>query len=116
MSQDYQTHQLNTEEGNLSRPIRTGHNQHTHTGNTRQHQLNSRVLRVHPPSRAELEGCHSELNLRNATCLTLIPRSTQGIRSELNSRNTSNPKHQNSNTAAVAIAWRGTRTVGRSRF
>ncbi|QCD83795.1 hypothetical protein DEO72_LG2g4142 [Vigna unguiculata] len=25
-----------TEEGNLSGPIRTGHNQHTHTGNTRQ--------------------------------------------------------------------------------
>jgi len=36
MSQDYQTRQLNTEEGNLSGPIRAGHNQHTHTGNTRQ--------------------------------------------------------------------------------
>ncbi|QCD82412.1 hypothetical protein DEO72_LG2g2750 [Vigna unguiculata] len=35
--------QLITEEGNLSGPIRTGHNQHTHTGNT--------VPRVHPPSR-----------------------------------------------------------------
>jgi len=28
--------QLNTKEGNPSGPIRTGHNQHTHTGNTRQ--------------------------------------------------------------------------------
>jgi len=36
MSQDYQTHQLITEEGNLSGPICTGHNQHTHTGNSRQ--------------------------------------------------------------------------------
>jgi len=36
MSQDYQTRQLITEEGNPSRPIRTGHNQHTHTDNTRQ--------------------------------------------------------------------------------
>ncbi|QCD79177.1 hypothetical protein DEO72_LG1g2816 [Vigna unguiculata] len=71
-----------SEEGNLSGPIRTGHNQHTHTGNTRQPKLNSRVPRVHPPSRAQLEGCHSKLNSRNATCLTPIPSSTQGIRSK----------------------------------
>ncbi|QCD99736.1 hypothetical protein DEO72_LG7g1021 [Vigna unguiculata] len=70
------------EEGNLSEPIRTGHNQHTLTSNTRQPELNSRVPHVHPPSRAQLEGCHSELNSRNATCLTPIPSSTQGIRSE----------------------------------
>jgi len=62
-------------------PIRTGHNQHTHTGKTRQLELNSRVPRVHPPSRAQLKGCHSELTSRNATCLTPIPSSTQGIRS-----------------------------------
>ncbi|QCD78985.1 hypothetical protein DEO72_LG1g2622 [Vigna unguiculata] len=79
------------EEGNLSGPIRTGHNQHTHTSNTHQPELNSRVPRVHPPSRAQLEGCHSELNSRNATCLTPISSSTQGIRSELNSRNTNKP-------------------------
>ncbi|QCD92842.1 hypothetical protein DEO72_LG5g911 [Vigna unguiculata] len=58
---------------------------HTHTGNTRQPELNSRVPRVHPPSRAQLERCHSELNSRNATWLhkyhhkklavTSIPRS-----------------------------------------
>ncbi|QCD83428.1 hypothetical protein DEO72_LG2g3772 [Vigna unguiculata] len=65
MSQDYQTRQPTTEEGNLSGPIRTGHNQHTHTGNTHQPELNSRVSRVHPSSRAQLEGCYSELNLRN---------------------------------------------------
>ncbi|QCD96307.1 DNA repair protein REV1 [Vigna unguiculata] len=86
-----QTHQLTTEEGNLSGPIRTGHNQHTHTGNTHQSELNSRVPRVHLPSRAQLEGCHSKLNSRNVTCLTPILSSTQGIRSELNSRNTSKP-------------------------
>jgi len=40
---------------------------------------------------APLEGCYFELNLRNATCLTPIPSPTQGIRSELNSRNTNNP-------------------------
>jgi len=71
------THQ----EGSPSRPIRTGHNQHTPTGNTRQPELNSRVPRV------QLEGCHSELNSRNATCWTPIPSSTQGIHSELNSKN-----------------------------
>ncbi|QCE00447.1 hypothetical protein DEO72_LG7g1737 [Vigna unguiculata] len=65
MSQDYQTRQPTIEERSLTGPIRTGHNQHTHTGNTRQPKLNSRVPRVHPPSRAQLEGCHSELNLRN---------------------------------------------------
>ncbi|QCD96087.1 hypothetical protein DEO72_LG6g789 [Vigna unguiculata] len=67
-SQDYQTRQLITEEDNPSGLIRTGHNQHTHTSNTRQPELNPRVPRVHPPSRAQLEGCHSELNSRNATC------------------------------------------------
>ena len=36
MFQDYQTRQLIIEEGNPSGAIRTGHNQHTHTGNTRQ--------------------------------------------------------------------------------
>ncbi|QCD86053.1 hypothetical protein DEO72_LG3g574 [Vigna unguiculata] len=56
MSQNYQTRQRFTEKDNLSGPIRTGHNQHTHTGNTRQPELNSRVPRVHPPSRAQLEG------------------------------------------------------------
>ncbi|QCE05524.1 hypothetical protein DEO72_LG9g527 [Vigna unguiculata] len=65
MSQDYQTRQRFTGEGNLSRPIHTGHNQHTHTGNTHQPELNSRVPRVHSSSRAQLEGCHSELNSRN---------------------------------------------------
>ncbi|QCD79539.1 hypothetical protein DEO72_LG1g3181 [Vigna unguiculata] len=91
MSHDYQTRKLTTEKGNLSGPICTSHNQHTHTGNTLQPELNSRVPRVRPPSRAQLERCHSELNLRNATCLTHISSSTQGICSKLNSRNTSKP-------------------------
>jgi len=51
-SQDYQTRQQTTEEGNLYGPIHTGHNQHTHTNNTRNLDLNSRVPRVHPSSRA----------------------------------------------------------------
>ncbi|QCE14874.1 hypothetical protein DEO72_LG11g1880 [Vigna unguiculata] len=88
-SQDYQTRQLTTKEGNLSGPIRTGHNQHTHTGNTHQPELNLRVPRVHLSSRAQLEGCHSELNSRNTTCLTLVPSSTQGTHFELNPRNIS---------------------------
>ncbi|QCE00472.1 hypothetical protein DEO72_LG7g1762 [Vigna unguiculata] len=71
MSQDYQTRQPTIEEGNLSGPIRTGHNQHTHIGNTRQSELNSRVPRVHPPSRAQLEGCRFELNSRNPAILPL---------------------------------------------
>ncbi|QCD83146.1 hypothetical protein DEO72_LG2g3489 [Vigna unguiculata] len=81
--QDYQNRQLITKEGNLSGPICAGHNQHTHTDNTRQPELNSRVPRVYPLSRAQLEGCHSEPHSRNATCLTPIPSSTQGILSEL---------------------------------
>ncbi|QCD87326.1 hypothetical protein DEO72_LG3g1860 [Vigna unguiculata] len=166
-----------TKEGNPSGPIRTGHNQHTHTGKTRQLELNSRVplfichpkcmaytiitnhkqigaragnhcygsytatlggvpntnmvrnvprlpnslatteepvykrqiwthpywpqpahshqknsptraqlkgSSVHLPSQAQLDRCHSELNLRDATCLTSIPSLTQGICSEFN--------------------------------
>jgi len=61
MSQDYQTRQLITEEGNPSGPIRIGHNQHTHT---RQPELNLRVPRVHLPSRAQLKGCHFEPQLK----------------------------------------------------
>ncbi|QCE10496.1 hypothetical protein DEO72_LG10g1726 [Vigna unguiculata] len=124
MSQDYQTRQLITEEGNPSGPIRTGHNQHTHTDNTRQPKLNSRVPRVHLPSRAQLEGCHSKLNSRNVTCLNPISRSTQGIRSELNSRNLAIlplKHHQKSCRSHIhksrthgrnnQIVWKGTRTI-----
>ncbi|QCD94309.1 hypothetical protein DEO72_LG5g2392 [Vigna unguiculata] len=88
MSQDYQTRQSTTEEGNLTGPILTGHNQHTHTGNTCQPELNSRVPRDHPPSRAQLEDA--------------IPSSTRGMYVlnpylELNSRDT---VHQLGLTAA----------------
>jgi len=78
--QDYQTRQLTTEEGNLFGPIRIGHNQHTHTGSTGQPELNSRVPYVHPPSRAQLEGCHSEPQLKECHMLNPYP--------ELNSRDT----------------------------
>ncbi|QCE06841.1 hypothetical protein DEO72_LG9g1855 [Vigna unguiculata] len=50
----------------------------THTGNTRQPELNSRVPCVHPPSRAQLEGCHSKPQLKQCHVLNLYP--------ELNSR------------------------------
>jgi len=63
-SQDYQTRQLITEEGNLSRPICTSNNQHTHTNNTRQPELNLSVPCVHLPSQAQVEGCHSEPQLK----------------------------------------------------
>jgi len=74
MSQDYQTRQLITEEGNPFGPICIGHNQHTHTGNTRQPELNSRVAIPSStrgmPFRAQLEECHvlnpyPELNSRD---------------------------------------------------
>jgi len=79
MSQDYQTRQSTTEEGNLFWPIRIGHNQHTHTANTRQPKLNSRVTSCSSaipsstrgmPFQVQLEECHSlnpypELNSRD---------------------------------------------------
>jgi len=83
-SQDYQTRQLNTEEGNLTRPIRTRHNTHTHTGNTRQPkpQLKSSSCSSAIPSHNSRDVIPSH-NSRNATCLTPIPSH--------NSRNTSKP-------------------------
>jgi len=61
---------VNYDAGNLSGPIHTGHNQHTHTANTRQPELNLKVPRVRPPSRDQLEECHvlnpyPELNLKD---------------------------------------------------
>jgi len=82
MSQDYQTRQPHTEEGNLFRPICTSHNSHTHTDNTRQ-----------PEPQLKSSSCLSAIlsnnsrdaipihNSRNATYLTPIPSH--------NSRNTS---------------------------
>jgi len=78
-SQDYQTRQLNTKEGNLTAPIRTRHNAHTHTGNTRQ-----------PEPQLKSSSCSSAIlshnsrdvipshNSRNATCLTPIPSHNLG--------------------------------------
>jgi len=73
MSQDYQTRQSHTGEGNLSGPIRTSINSHTHTGNTRQPEPQlkcsscSSVIPSHNSRDANLSH-----NSRNATCLTLI--------------------------------------------
>ncbi|QCE14574.1 hypothetical protein DEO72_LG11g1577 [Vigna unguiculata] len=73
-SQDYQTRQLITEEGNPSGPIRIGHNQHTHTDNTRQPepQLKSSSCSSAIPSHNSRDVILSH-NPENATCLTPIP-------------------------------------------
>jgi len=73
-SQDYQTRQPTTEEGNLSGPIRTGHNQHTHTGHTRQPepQLKGFSCSSAIPSHNSRDVIPSH-NSRNTTCLTPIP-------------------------------------------
>ncbi|QCD89682.1 hypothetical protein DEO72_LG4g628 [Vigna unguiculata] len=121
MSQDYQTRQPTTKEGNLFGPIRTGHNQHTHIGNTRQPVLNSRVPRVHPPSRAQLEGCHSELNSRNVRLTTAkspsrghVPPGAKRLRISISlatARRSSAYRQADviqETTDFVAIAWRDT--------
>ncbi|QCE14515.1 hypothetical protein DEO72_LG11g1516 [Vigna unguiculata] len=81
-SQDYQTRQPTTEEGNLSGPIRTGHNPHTHTGNTRkpEPQLKGPSCSSAIPSHNSRDAIPSH-NSRNTTCLTPI--------SSHNSRDTS---------------------------
>jgi len=73
-SQDYQTRQPTTEEGNLSGPIRTGHNQHTHTSNTRQPepQLQGSSCSSAIPSHNSRDAIPSH-NSRNTMCLTPIP-------------------------------------------
>ncbi|QCD90168.1 hypothetical protein DEO72_LG4g1123 [Vigna unguiculata] len=73
-SQDYQTRQSTTEEDNLAGPIRTGHNQHTHTGNTRQPepQIKSSSCSSAIPSLNSKDVILSHSS-RNATCLTPIP-------------------------------------------
>jgi len=74
MSQDYQTRQLITKEGNLSRPIHAGHNQHTHTDNTRQPepQLKSSSCSSAISSHNSRDAILSH-NSRNDTCSTPIP-------------------------------------------
>jgi len=111
-SQYYQTRQLNTEEGNLTRPICTCHNAYTHTGNTRQPepQLKSSSCSFAIPSHNSRDAIPSH-NLRNATPLTPIPSH--------NSRNISKPtfevspklgRPRTSNTSKApllhSIAWR----------
>ncbi|QCE11755.1 hypothetical protein DEO72_LG10g2992 [Vigna unguiculata] len=93
MSQDYQTRQSNTEEGNLSGPIRTAHNQHTHTGNTRQpeSQLKSSSCSPAIPSHNSRDDILSH-NSRNTTCFNPYPEpQLKGYVLSHNSRNTNNP-------------------------
>jgi len=81
MSQDYQTRQQITKEGNPSGPIRTGHNQHTHTNNTRQPEPQLKIFSCSSaiPSHNSREIIPGH-NPSNATCLTFIlghnPRNT----------------------------------------
>jgi len=90
MSLDYQTRKLDTKEGNLSGPIRTSHNSHTHTGNTRQPepQLKDFSCSSTIPSHNSRDVILSH-NSRNVTCLPFIPsyNSRDTIPSP-NSRNT----------------------------
>ncbi|QCD93797.1 hypothetical protein DEO72_LG5g1873 [Vigna unguiculata] len=63
-----------TEQGNLFGPIRTGHNQHTRTGNTRQPepQLKGSLCSSAIPSHNSRDVIPSH-NSRNTTCLTPMP-------------------------------------------
>jgi len=61
------TRQQNTE-GNPSRPIRTVHNQHTPTGNTRQPEPQLKVPRVHPLSRATTQGKSFQATTHRMPC------------------------------------------------
>jgi len=65
MSQDYQTRQPTIEESNLSGPIRTGHNQHTHIGNTRHPELNSRNAILSSTRGMYVFNPYPELNSRD---------------------------------------------------
>ncbi|QCD86584.1 hypothetical protein DEO72_LG3g1108 [Vigna unguiculata] len=130
-SQDYQTRQPTTEEGNLSGPVRTGHNQHTHTGNTRQpeQQLKGSSCSSAIPSHNSRDAILSH-NSRNTTCLTPIP--SHNSRDTFRATTQGTPaipplsitksiidhayRINNTNTAVVKIVWRGTRTARHCRF
>jgi len=73
MSQDYQTHKLNIEEGNLSGPICMSHNSHTHIGNTSQSepQLKNFSCSSAIASHNSRDVISSH-NSRNVTCLPSI--------------------------------------------
>ena len=73
-SQDYQTRQLITEEGNLIGLIHTCNYVHTHTGNTRQPepQLKSSSCSFAIPSHNSRDVISSQ-HSRITTCLTAIP-------------------------------------------
>ncbi|QCD99745.1 hypothetical protein DEO72_LG7g1030 [Vigna unguiculata] len=97
---------LITEEGNLSGLIRTSHNPHTHTGNTRQ----------------------LELQLKSSSCSSAIPsHNPRDAISSHNSRNTSKPplRHHQSlvdhahpkqakHLCLSNIAWRYSRVARRT--
>ena len=73
-SQDYQTRQLNTEDGHLTGPICMRHNTRTHTSNTRQPEpqlKSSSCSSVIPSQTRDVIPSH---NSRNAKCLTPISR------------------------------------------
>ena len=83
MSQDYQTRRLNIDEGNLSGPICTSHNSHTHTRNTHQSEpqlkdfLCSSAIPSHNSRDVILSHNSRDVipshNSRNAMCLPSVP-------------------------------------------
>jgi len=90
-SQDYKTRQLNTEEGNLTGPIRTRHNTHIHTDNTRQPepQLKSSSCSSVIPSHNSRDVIPSH-DSRITTCLTpYFESQLKGYVPSHNLRNTS---------------------------
>jgi len=89
MSQDYQTRQLITKEGNLSRPICVSHNSHTYTDNTRQSkpQLRDFSCSSAIPSHNSRDVILSH-NSRNVTCLpSILSHNSRDIVPSHNSRN-----------------------------
>jgi len=109
-----------TEEGNLPGPIRTSHNTHTHTGNTRQ-----------PDQHLKGSSCSSTIlshhsrdvilshNSMNATCLTPIPSHKSRDTFRAITQGTSNkpifkvsPKHYRSRTSKANKASTSTLSPG----
>jgi len=83
-------------------PIRTGHNQHTHTGNTRQPepQLKGSSCSSAIPSNNSRDAILSH-NSRNTTCFNpYLEPQLKGYVPSHNSRNTNNPTFEASPKAS----------------
>jgi len=117
-SQDYQTRQLKTEEGNLIGPIRTRHNAHTHTGNTRQPepQLKSSSCSSAIPSHNSRHAILSH-NSRKPTfeisSKSCRPRTSKQAKTPFASAISPGAAHELPDATHFEIALRGTRVARR---